>query len=309
MATWQEKLAADEIVLIDGGMGTELERVGADMNAQGWSGAAVIEVPDVVRRVHREFVEAGAEVITVNTFSMAPHMLRGMGYGDRAESAIADAVRLAREACAEAGKPDLPLAGSVSTMRTKDVETGTWPALPPGEARESLATLVHILKEEGCTIMALEMMEDLEVAPMATEIAVASGVPTWLGISCRRAADGATIESFDVPGVTLDQLYAALLPLGADVLNIMHSEIPVTGEALERARPLWNRPMGAYPESGYFTMPNWNFVDVVSPADLVKEATGWVARGARILGGCCGLGPAHIAALRDAMPELMAARG
>ena len=309
MATWQEKLAADEIVLIDGGMGTELERVGAEMNAQGWSGAAVIEVPDVVRRVHREFVEAGAEVITVNTFSMAPHMLRGMGYGDRVESAIADAVRLAREACAEAGRPDLPIAGSVSTMRTKNVETGTWPALPPEEARESLSTLVHILKEEGCSIMALEIMEDLDVAPMATQIAVASGVPTWLGISCRRAADGATIESFDVPGVTLDALYAALLPLGADVLNIMHSEIPVTGEALERARPLWDKPMGAYPESGYFTMPNWNFVDVVSPQDLVAEAKGWVARGARILGGCCGLGPAHIAALRDAMPELMAARG
>ena len=88
MATWQEKLAADEIVLIDGGMGTELERVGAQMNANGWSGAALIEVPDVVRRVHREFVEAGAEVITVTTFSMAPHMLRGMGYGDRVEQAI-----------------------------------------------------------------------------------------------------------------------------------------------------------------------------------------------------------------------------
>lgn len=308
MASWQEKLAADEIVLIDGGMGTELERVGAQMNAGGWSGAAVIEAPDVVRRVHREFVEAGAEVITVNTFSMAPHMLRGMGYGDRVEKAIADAVRLAREACVEAGRPDLPLAGSVSTMRTKDVATGTWPALPPGEAHESLSTLVRILKEEGCSILALEMMEDLEVAPMATEIAVASGLPTWLGISCRRAADGKTIESFDVPGITLDQLLAALLPLGADVLNIMHSEIPVTGEALERARPLWNKPMGAYPESGYFTMPHWNFVDVVSPAGLVEEARGWVARGARILGGCCGLGPDHIAALRDAMPDLMAAR-
>ena len=308
MATWQEKLAADEIVLIDGGMGTELERVGAQMTARSWSGAAVIEAPDVVRRVHRGFVEAGAAVITVTTFSMAPHMLRGMGYGDRIESAIADAVRLAREACAEAGQPDLPIAGSVSTMRTKDPETGTWPDLPRDEAHESISTLVRILKEEGCSILALEMMEDLDMAPMTTEIAVASGLPTWLGISCRRAADGKTIESFDVPGVTLDQLFAALLPLGADVLNIMHSEIPVTGEALERARPLWNKPLGAYPESGYFTMPTWNFVDIVSPADLVEEAKGWVGKGARILGGCCGLGPDHITALRDAMPELMAAR-
>jgi len=308
MTSWQEKLAADEIVLIDGGMGTELERVGAQMDATSWSGSAVIEAPDVVRRVHREFVEAGAEVITVNTFSMAPHMLVGMGYGDRIEKGIADAVRLAREACVEAGKPDLPLAGSVSTMMSKDVEAGTRRPLSPDQARESLSILVHILKEEGCSLFALEMMEDLEIAPVATQVAVASGLPVWLGISCRRAADGVTIESFDVPGITLDQLYAALLPLGADVLNIMHSEIPVTGEALDRARPLWDKPMGAYPESGYFTMPHWNFVDIIPPAELVEAARGWVGKGARILGGCCGLGPSHIAALRDAMPELMAAR-
>ena len=95
--------------------------------------------------------------------------------------------------------PALPLACSVSTMRTKNVETGTWPALPPKEAQESLSTLVHILKEEGCSVMALEMMEDLEVAPMATGIAVASGLPTWLGISCRRAADGTTLNPSTFP--------------------------------------------------------------------------------------------------------------
>jgi homocysteine S-methyltransferase len=307
MATWQDKLARDEIVLIDGGMGTELERVGTEMNAMGWSGAAVIEAPDVVRRLHREYVEAGAEVIITNTFSMAPHMLRDMGYGDRIETAIADSVRLAREAIAEAGNPDVAIAGSISTMRAKNIERGTWPALPPAEAEKSLSTLARILKEEGCDLIALEMMEDLEVAPMATDVALATGLPVWLGISCKRAGDG-TIESFDVPGVTLDQLYDALLPRGADVLNIMHSEIGVTGEALARAKPRWSGPMGAYPESGYFTMPHWNFVDVIAPADLVEQTRGWVAQGARIVGGCCGLGPTHIAALRDAMHELMAAR-
>jgi len=309
MATWQDKLARDEIVLIDGGMGTELERVGAEMNAAGWSGAAVLEVPDVVRRVHREFVEAGAEVVITNTFSMAPHMLRAMGYGDRIEGAIADSVRLAREAIAESGARDVVVAGSISTMRAKSVSNGTWPALPADEAEKSLTTLARVLKEEGCDLLVLEMMEDLEVAPVATRIAVETGLPVWLGISCRRAADGRTIESFDVPGVTLDQLFDAMLPLGADVLNIMHSEIAITGEALDRARSRWTKPMGVYPESGFFTMPNWNFVDVIEPADLIEQTKGWVAKGARIVGGCCGLGPAHIAALRDAMPDLMAARG
>jgi len=308
MTSWQDKLANDEIVLIDGGMGTELEKVGVAMNAASWSGAVVVEAPDVVRETHRRFVEAGAEVIITNTFSMAPHMLEAMGYGDRIDQAIADSVRLAREGCAEAGRPDIPIAGSVSTMRAKNVRTNSWPGLPPEEAEKSLTRLARVLKEEGCDLIALEMMEDLETAPMATEIAIATGLPVWLGISVKRAADGEAIEAFDIEGTRLDALFDALLPLGADVLNIMHSEIGVTGETLEKARERWSGPLGVYPESGYFTMPTWNFVDIISPEDLVAETKSWVAKGARIIGGCCGLGPEHIAALRDAMPELMAAR-
>ena len=61
--------------------------------------------------------------------------------------------------------------------------------------------------------------------------------------------------------------------------------------------------MGVYPESGYFTKPNWNFVEVIPPDELVREASGWVESGVRLLGGCCGTSPEHIKALRDAKPD------
>ncbi len=114
--------------------------------------------------------------------------------------------------------------------------------------------------------------------------------------------------SFDCPDLELSAVLDALIPLGPSVINIMHSEIDAVPGAIELVRQRWSGPVGVYPESGYFTKPNWNFVDVIAPADLVTEALGWVAAGVRLLGGCCGTSPHHIEALRTAMPELEAAR-
>ena len=76
-----------------------------------------------------------------------------------------------------------------------------------------------------------------------------------------------------------------------------------TPEGLDLVRKHWSGPLGAYPESGHFVMPNWQFVDIIAPDDLVTEARGWVARGAQLIGGCCGLGPDHIRALKAGLPE------
>ena len=92
--------------------------------------------------------------------------------------------------------------------------------------------------------------------------------------------------------------------MGPDVVNVMHSDINVTPDALDMVRVRWGGPLGVYPESGYFIMPNWQFVDVISPEDFVAEAKKWVASGVRLIGGCCGLGPEHIRALAAARTEL-----
>jgi S-methylmethionine-dependent homocysteine/selenocysteine methylase len=79
----------------------------------------------------------------------------------------------------------------------------------------------------------------------------------------------------------------------------MHTPIADIDESLDIVQRYWDGPIGIYPESGHFTMPNWQFVDIIEPQDLVQLARGWVDRGARMLGGCCGLGPSHIKALRE----------
>jgi homocysteine S-methyltransferase len=64
-------------------------------------------------------------------------------------------------------------------------------------------------------------------------------------------------------------------------------------------RKYWKGPIGIYPESGYFSMPNWNFVEIIDPVDLVFQAEEWVKDGVRLIGGCCGLGPEHIQQLNE----------
>ena len=81
----------------------------------------------------------------------------------------------------------------------------------------------------------------------------------------------------------------------------MHSPVPDTTEGLEIVKRHWKGPLGAYPESGYFVMPNWQFVEIIAPEDFVAVAREWIAGGVQIIGGCCGLGPDHIRALNEAL--------
>jgi S-methylmethionine-dependent homocysteine/selenocysteine methylase len=115
--------------------------------------------------------------------------------------------------------------------------------------------------------------------------------------------------------------FAALVSILAFVVGCANQDDPHRGveigadnAAVDAVFTSWDQPgspgcaLGVYPETGYFTKPNWNFIDIISPADLVTEALGWVAAGVRLLGGCCGTSPDHIKALKAAMPELEAAR-
>jgi len=301
---WQEILDGGGVLLIDGAMGTELQRRGVPMDNIAWSGAAVLTHPDAVRDTHEDYIRAGARVIIANTFGSTRQMLGPAGYGDRVEQVHRDAVRLAIEARDCAGAPGVAVAGSISTE-------------PPGFDREAFLApdaelaayreAAGLLADAGAELIALEMLVGTEHAQLATQAALETGLPVWLGVSCRKRADG-EIVSFDWPDLPFADVLDAVIPLGGAVVNVMHSEIEAIPEAIELVRQRWAGPLGAYPESGYFTKPNWNFVDVISPDSLVTEAQSWVGTGVQLLGGCCGTGPEHIAALNAALPELAAAR-
>ena len=125
-----------------------------------------------------------------------------------------------------------------------------------------------------------------------------TGLPVWLGVSCKEHPDTGDVVSFSHEKVAFDVPLDALIPMKPDMVNIMHSEIRTIPRAIEMVKKRWDGPIGVYPESGHFVKPNWDFVDVLPPDDLAIEAKAWLKSGVQLLGGCCGTGPEHIRVLR-----------
>ena len=308
MPAWKDKLDRGDILIIDGAMGTELERRGAEMHKLTWAGAALIKHPEIIVDAHPDYIHAGAEVIITNTFGASPHMLNAMGYGDRAAELISGAVDLAKRARDKTGR-DVAIAGSISTMAAGGDLADPGNRHSDEEIEDSMNLMARALADGGCDMIALEMMQDTIRAATALEAAKGTGLPVWLGLTCARSKDGSELVAFDYPDIRFDDVVDALIPIGPDVVSVMHSDVDVTSVALERVKRDWSGPLGTYPEAGYFEMPHWNFVDIIEPSDLVERAKQWVSQDVTILGGCCGLGPDHIRALDAARPQLEAARG
>ena len=130
-----EKLAAGDVIVLDGATGTEVARLGAEMNPAAWCAVANRTHPDTVRRVHESYLEAGADVIITNTFATCRHVLDGAGLGDETVAINRRAVELAREA-RDRVSPDRPVAVAGSMSNTVAWIPGT---LGPDPALPSLA--------------------------------------------------------------------------------------------------------------------------------------------------------------------------
>ncbi len=291
---WHECLDRGEILLLDGGTGTELERRGVPMDSAAWCGTAALEHQDAIRDLHEDYIRAGADAIITNTFATHRPLLEAAGLGDQVAVIVRRAVEAALEARERAGCPGVLVAGSMSTMPANNIQGG-YPAA--AEQMVAYREQCGLLVEAGVDLIALEMMQFHERALLAFQAAKETGLPVWLGVSARKDPETGAITPFNWPDESFEELLDTLIPLGPSIVHVMHSEIAAVPEAVAMVRERWDGPVGVYPESGYFTMPNWNFVDVIEPADLLEEARGWVAAGVQIVGGCCGLGPEHIRAL------------
>lgn len=291
---WKETLDAGEILLVDGAMGTELQRRGVPMDAEAWSGTAARTHADTVRVIHEDYIRAGARVIIANTFGSNRLMLEGAGLGDEVRAINSRAVQSALEARENQGGSSVTVAGSISAMPPGF----DWTAYPKENVElEAYRELAGILAESGVDVIALEMMMEDKHAILAMKAAQETGLPVWLGVSCKEHPDTREIVSFSHLDIPFEVVLDAMIPMGPDVVNIMHSEIRTIPRAIEMVQKRWKGYLGVYPESGHFAKPNWNFVDIISPDDLASEAQGWINSGVQILGGCCGTGPKHIAAL------------
>ena len=292
-----ERLSDPRPVILDGAVSSELQRLGVPMSAETWSGLAAITHPELVRELHIRYLRAGAEVITANTYAAAPQHVSAAGFGDRAREINLRSTALALEARDEAAAGPAWVAGSLSLMAPRFHSSNR---AAPAEHAEGLRVQAQWLAEAGVDFLVLEMLRDIEWSSAAVDAALSVGLPVWSGFSCVTGDDGSLTTQGTVgePTRFVDAL-RAVTGRGELLVGVMHSEIEDTDAGLECARRVCGAPLGAWPNSGSFEPPHWQFDGVISPDVFAGIAARWVDDGIRVVGGCCGLGPDHIRATAE----------
>ena len=284
-------------VLLDGATGTELERRGARMSAPLWSAHALLDDPALVQRIHLDYLEAGAQVLTTDSFRTHARNLRAGGLEHRAAELSALSVRLAcaaRDAFTRRD-PDgaqVRIAGAISPL-----EDCFRPDDSPGDRAgpEHRAMAGHLV-DAGADLLLVETMGRIDEARAAVAAAQGLGRPVWLAVVAR--ADGRLLA-----GESLAALVAAIADLDVAALLLNCTELGHLGAALPAllaataTRPeLW---LGAYPHTGHHDPERGWQTHAVDADVFADELAGWAAREPRlaVLGGCCGSTPAWISAL------------
>ena len=294
-----DKIKNNELVFLDGGTGTEIERQGATMNDVAWCGIAHMEQADIVRRVHQSYIDAGADVIIANTFGTAPHVLEKLKLAEKAEEINQAAVRIALEARDNSGR-ETCVAASMSSMPAFDE-----PKVPTeSEFFDGYLRMAEILATAGAELLVTEMMLDEKNASMVVEAANSVGLPVWIGFSAS-VNDSGQVTNYKSSGewefehMTFDKMASSVLEKGCSAAGIMHTRVDHIKPALERLKNQWDGPVFAYAESGHFVAPSWKFEEVISTSAYLDYAREWVDAGVQLIGGCCGIGPEHIRCLKE----------
>ena len=292
-----DKLRHNDFVRLDGATGTELERRGVPMDADAWCGPSVAEHGDVIRNVHKEYLNIGCDVITANTFANGPSMLRAAGQEQNHSFLIDRAVAIAREATVECGREHTSaVAGSMShmipVMAGTDAVDPTLGDVPPGFEADCEQHALALLAADVDMIL-LEMMYHPGRAAIAASAACATGLPVWFGLSVREGSHGGPVLFDQHAERPISDIFH-LIDARVEAVSIMHSRADLIEPAIAEIRSHWSGPMAAYPDSGHFEMPSWNFNDVMAPPVFADYAQRWRDLGCLAIGGCCGLGPSHI---------------
>ena len=292
-----DKLRHNDFVRLDGATGTELERRGVPMDADAWCGPSVAEHGDVIRNVHKEYLNIGCDVITANTFANGPSMLRAAGQEQNHSFLIDRAVAIAREATVECRREHTSaVAGSMShmipVMAGTDAVDPTLGDVPPGFEADCEQHALALLAADVDMIL-LEMMYHPGRAAIAASAACATGLPVWFGLSVREGSHGGPVLFDQHAERPISDIFH-LIDARVEAVSIMHSRADLIEPAIAEIRSHWSGPMAVYPDSGHFEMPSWNFNDVMEPPVFADYAQRWRDLGCLAIGGCCGLGPSHI---------------
>ena len=284
-----------EISLLDGSIGQELVKRAGKAPTPLWSTTVMIDQPEILRDVHAEYFNVGASVATTNTYPVLHDRLVRAGLQDQIETLWAQAVKSARSARDAHGSGRI--AGSIGPL-IASYRPDICPS--PAEAEELYRDVVAALAPH-VDVLLIETMSSVDQADGALRAAMKSGRPVWIAVSVEDF-DGSKLRS----GENLADLAPVLNRHDTDAILINCSRPEAVSTAVDIVAQ-FGRPFGAY-ANGFTKIAQGFLKDAptvdalqersdLSPAAYADFAMGWIDQGATIVGGCCEVGPDHIAKL------------
>lgn len=282
------------ITILDGGISRELQRVGAQLRQPEWSALALIETPELVAQVHDEFAGAGADVIATNSYAVVPFHIGAERFTSEGAQLAARAGQLARTV---GDKRGVKVAGSLPPVM------GSYrPDLFEVNAAKAILTVLIEGLSPSADIWLAETLSCVAEGALIAELVKGDARPLWLSFTLKD--EGAPLLR---SGETVSEAAALAIKVGAKALLFNCSYPEVMDAAVREAKLALGDSgiaIGVY-ANGFAASADEKDANIdlqqvradLDPARYLGWARQWVASGATMVGGCCGIGTAHIAAL------------
>ncbi|QRM53234.1 homocysteine S-methyltransferase family protein [Sinorhizobium sp. BG8] len=289
--------------ILDGGMGRLLERLGAPFRLPEWSALSLIEAPEYVSRAHQAYVDSGTDIITTNSYGLVPHMLGEDRFAAHGRTLADRAGRLAREVADGAGRRVL-VAGSLPPL----FESYRPERFQAGEAPRIIESLVEGLRPH-VDLWLIETQSSTVEALTSLAAVIGDGKPVYVSYTLKDE-DGRTGPPELRSGEPVEDAVRRTLAAGASSVFFNCSQPEVMSDAVRAARKVVNEVPGAISIGVYANAfapeppsdtPYAGISEIradLDPENYLKWIERWLADGASVVGGCCGIGPEHIEAIR-----------
>lgn len=285
------ELLAQRTLVADGAMGTELMRLGAPGNIAGE--LLNIEMPEIVEKVHRAYVQAGSDIIITNTFGASPIKLESYQASERCDEINAAAVKVARKAAGE----KVLVAGDIGPSGQMLKPYG--PA-EPENVLDNFTWQANALADTGVDVIILETYFDLAEAMLALKAAVGTGLQVIASMTFNVGPKGVVT----MMGNTAADCGKALEKGGATVIGanctVTADSMIEVGRALSDACSV---PIMLQPNAGQPEVVGDKTIYRETPEQFAAYSKELVENGASIIGGCCGTDPRFIAAVRNILDQ------
>lgn len=293
-------------ILLDGGMGRELRFRGIDVMTSIWSARALIDAPAVVREVHSDFIGAGADIITINSYGIVKSNLAWAGIEDRFAELNLKACSLAKEARDESGR-DILIAGSLPPLAGsyRPDRVGKFEEIEPLYREQAEVLAPHV------DLLLCETMSSADEGRAAAAAATSTGKPVWVCWTLHEDRSGRLRSEEDI-----SEAFRVLAdwPTAGVLANCCAPE-SIT-RAMPQLKQTGLRYIGGYANTFQPIPREWDLSGDkktdgslglrgdLDPDSYAAHANDWLNAGATVIGGCCGTRPAHIVRLRELIQSL-----